>query len=141
MDYRVEEFSRPEYWSGYTFPSPGDLPDPELKPRSPTLQVLYQLSHRGSPRILEWVAYPFYRGLSYPGIKLDSPASQADSLPTELSGKLKKKKNGDIYCAHDWRSHYGKISNLSTCIHKFNFILIKNLIRNLCKYKQFDSKI
>ena len=55
--------------------------------------------------------------------------------------EAKKKKNGDIYCAHDWRSQYGKIANLSTCIHKFNFILIKNLIRNLYKYKQFDSKI
>ena len=33
------EFSRPEYWSGYPFPSPGDLPDPGIKPRSPTLQA------------------------------------------------------------------------------------------------------
>ena len=43
------KFSRPEYWSGLPFPSPGDLPSPEIKPRSSTLQ--------------------------------------ADSLPTELSGK------------------------------------------------------
>ena len=43
------EFSRPEYWSGQLFPSPGDLPNP--------------------------------------GIELRSPALQADSLPTELSGK------------------------------------------------------
>ena len=28
-----------EYWSGLPFPSPGDLPDPGLKPRSPTLQA------------------------------------------------------------------------------------------------------
>ena len=28
--------------------------------------VLYQLSHRGSPRILEWVAYTFSRGSSPP---------------------------------------------------------------------------
>ena len=28
--------------------------------------ILYQLSHKGSPRILEWVAYPFSRGLSQP---------------------------------------------------------------------------
>ena len=33
------EFSRPEYWSGLPFPFPGDLPDPGIKPRSPTLQV------------------------------------------------------------------------------------------------------
>ena len=43
------EFSRQEYWSGKTFPSPGDLP--------------------------------------HPGIKPGSPASQADSLPSEPPGK------------------------------------------------------
>ena len=33
------EFSRQEYWSGQPFPSPGDLPHPGIKPRSPTLQA------------------------------------------------------------------------------------------------------
>ena len=33
------EFSRPEYWSEKLFPSPGDLPNPGIEPRSPTLQV------------------------------------------------------------------------------------------------------
>ena len=87
------EFSRQESWSGLPFPSPGDLPDLGLEPRSPTLQAdssaepprkpkntgvhslsllqgifstqelnqsllhcrqfLYQLSHKGRPRILE----------------------------------------------------------------------------------------
>ena len=28
-------FSRQKYWSGLPFPSPGDLPDPGIKPRSP----------------------------------------------------------------------------------------------------------
>ena len=28
--------------------------------------ILYQLSHQGSPRIMEWVAYPFSRGSSRP---------------------------------------------------------------------------
>ena len=32
------EFSKPEYWSGY-FPSPGDLPNPGIEPRSLELQV------------------------------------------------------------------------------------------------------
>ena len=32
-------FSRQEYWSGLPFPSPGDLSDPGIKPRSPALQV------------------------------------------------------------------------------------------------------
>ena len=33
------EFSRPQYWSGLPFPSPGDLPNPGIKPESPALQV------------------------------------------------------------------------------------------------------
>ena len=33
------EFSRQEYWSGLPFPSPGDLPDPQIKLRSSTLQT------------------------------------------------------------------------------------------------------
>ena len=33
------EFSRQEYWSGLPFPSPGDLPDPEMEPRSPAPQA------------------------------------------------------------------------------------------------------
>ena len=32
-------FSRQEYWSGLPFPSPRDLPDPGMEPRSPALQV------------------------------------------------------------------------------------------------------
>ena len=32
-------FSRQEYWSGLPFPSPGDLPDPAIKPGSPALQA------------------------------------------------------------------------------------------------------
>ena len=33
------DFTRLEYWSGNPFPSPRDLPDPGIEPRSPTLQV------------------------------------------------------------------------------------------------------
>ena len=33
------EFSRPEYWSGQPFPSPGDLPNPGIEPRAPALQA------------------------------------------------------------------------------------------------------
>ena len=33
------EFSRQEYWSGLPCPSPGDLPNPGIKPESPALQA------------------------------------------------------------------------------------------------------
>ena len=50
--------SRQEYWSGLPFPSPGNFPDPGIKPRSPALytlpsvctmykQTLYHQSHQG----------------------------------------------------------------------------------------------
>ena len=48
--------------------------------------ILYHLSHQGSPRILEWVAYPSPGDLTKPGIETGSNALQADSLPAELQG-------------------------------------------------------
>ena len=33
------EFFRQEYWSGLPFPSPGDLPDPGIEPKSVALQT------------------------------------------------------------------------------------------------------
>ena len=35
----VHGFSRQKYWSGLLFPSSGDLPNPGIEPRSPTLQT------------------------------------------------------------------------------------------------------
>ena len=32
-------FPRQEYWSGLPFPSPGDLPNPGIEPRSPALEA------------------------------------------------------------------------------------------------------
>ena len=46
------------------FPSPGDLPNLVSNPGLPHCrQILYHLSHQGSPKILEWAAYPFSRGI------------------------------------------------------------------------------
>ena len=39
QDPRSMGFSRQEYWSGLPFPSPEDLPDPGIEPRSPALQA------------------------------------------------------------------------------------------------------
>ena len=35
----IHGLSRQEYWSVLPFPSPGDLPDPGIKPRSPALEA------------------------------------------------------------------------------------------------------
>ena len=49
-----------QYWTGF-FPTQG-LNSGLLHCR----QILYQLSHKGNPRILEWVAYPFSSRSSRP---------------------------------------------------------------------------
>ena len=52
--------------------------------------ILYQLSHEGSPRILEWVAYLISSRSSWPRIQIGVPAFQANSIPTELEEETKK---------------------------------------------------
>ena len=62
-------FSRQEYWSGWPFPSPGNLPHPEIETGSPALQadslpsetIFKPYIHRGSdtpyprgPSIISW---------------------------------------------------------------------------------------
>ena len=66
----------------------GIFPTQESNPGLPHCRwILYQQSHKGSPRILEWEPIPSPADLPDPGIEPRSPALQIDSLPTELSGK------------------------------------------------------
>ena len=80
------EFSRPEYWSGYLFPSAGDLPNPGIKPRSPALQVnSLPAEPQGKPKNTGVGSLSLSPAdLPRPGIKPGSPESQADSSPTTL---------------------------------------------------------
>ena len=48
------EFARQEYWSGLPFPSPGDLPNPGVKPRSPALQADALPSEPPGPCCHKW---------------------------------------------------------------------------------------
>ena len=77
-------YSRQEYWSGLPALLQGLFPNPGL----PHCRIiLHHLSHRGSPRILEWVANPSSEELTEPGIEPGSSSLQVDSLPAELPGK------------------------------------------------------
>ena len=53
-------FPRQEYWSGVQFPSPGDLPNPGIKPMSPVLaRGFFTLSyHHTIEQFHCWVIYP-----------------------------------------------------------------------------------
>ena len=61
------KFSKPEYWSGVVCAF--SRKSSQTQGSNPGLlhcrQILYQLSHKRSPRILKWVAYPFFSRSSW----------------------------------------------------------------------------
>ena len=77
-------FSRQEYWSGWPFPSPGDLPDPGIKAGSPTLQADALLSEPqgkpyGTSLVIHWLslrAHNTESGGSIPGQGIRSSMPQ-----------------------------------------------------------------
>ena len=79
MDIQSMEFSAPEYRS--EGPNPG-LPHYR--------QSLYQLSHKGSPRILKLVPFPFSSRSSRSRNGPGSPALQVDSLVQKWTNIFKK---------------------------------------------------
>ena len=84
--------------------SRGNLHNPAIKPRPPTLRQIffYCLSHQGSSRILEWVAYPFSGRSSWCSYQTRSPALQADSLPAGLPGNFIQLINDPFFRNYNW---------------------------------------
>ena len=75
-------FSRQEYWGGLPFPSPEDLPNPGIEPRSPI--------------------FPSPGDLPNPGIEPRSPILQADSLPAEPPGLSTTHIHNSYNCTYNW---------------------------------------
>ena len=67
------EFSRQEYQSGLPFPSPGDLPDPGIEPRSPALQADSLLSEPPE----EPQSDPVYMGREAPTLQVGIQGPEA----------------------------------------------------------------
>ena len=98
------ELFRPEYWSGYPFPSPGDLPSPGIQPRSPALQVgSFPAEPQGKPKntgvgslsLLQWI---FSTQGSNPGLLHCSQILYQLSYkgsPSEAEDQLKQEANTD----------------------------------------------
>ena len=106
------KFSRQEHCSGLPFPSPGDLPNPVIEPRSPILwedslpseppgkpkvtqscstlynSIDYTIHGILYARILEWVAFSFSRRSSQPRDQIQVSHTAGGSLPAEPPGKL-----------------------------------------------------
>ena len=91
------EFSRPEYWStgvlqntgvGSLSLLQGIFPTQGSNPGFPHCRrILHQLSHKGSQRMLDWVAYPFCNRSSLPRKWTDVSSIAGRIFPTELSAK------------------------------------------------------
>ena len=81
------EFSRLESWSGQPFPSPGDLPNPGIEPRSPELQVdALPAEPQGKPQNTGVGSLSLLQGISQPR----SPTLQVDSLPESFVNNQEK---------------------------------------------------
>ena len=75
------EFSRQEYCSGLPFRSPGNLPNPGIKPRSPTLQVDSLTSNYEASQMAQRVK--------------DPPANAEDPGSIPESGRFPGERNGN----------------------------------------------
>ena len=70
----------------------GIVPTQGLNPGLPHCRwILHQLSHKASPRILQWAALSLLQRIFPTQESNGFPALQEDSLPTELPGKPPKK--------------------------------------------------
>ena len=131
----LEEVAFP-YSSGSSRSNPG-LPQ--------CRQILYQLSQKGNPRILEWVAYPLSRDLPHWGTEPGSPVLQADSLPTELSENMAKGKEGKdlAMLVGDWHQAISYLC-LQAMISHILITSVRNLYKMvilfLCCYHESHAK-
>jgi len=80
-------FSRQEYWSRLPFPSPGDLLDPGIEPRSPALLLLSHFSRvrlcatpetaaHQAPPSLGFSRQEYWSGLTFPSPMQESEKSK-----------------------------------------------------------------
>ena len=76
----------------------GIFPTQGLNPGLPHCRrILYQLSHQGSPRILEWVAYPFSSGSSWPRNQTGDSWIVGGFFPSWATGEAQLNKAWRIY--------------------------------------------
>ena len=104
----------------------------QLRDQTPGLpycrQILNRLSHQGSPRILEWVAYPFSRGFSWSRDRTGVSCIAGRFFTSwatrkEIKEELKKWRN--VSCSWIGRLNTVKISILPKLIYRFNLIPVK----------------
>ena len=144
------EFSRQDYWSGLTFPPPGDLPNPGIEPRSPTVQAdALQSTHitvNLLPKIVEDSYLVSFISRISSTLLEKSPTFLLFVLPTswfvnflvpqtpkssiQLSQKLRREGHR-VYCSAPHPLY------LCFCLSLILFLLEKNKIRKDCIHMAF----
>ena len=75
--------------------------------------ILYHLSHHGSPWILEWAAYLFFRGSSWPGNRTEGSCIEGRFFASWATRGAQKDGTDDIFAGQQWQCrHRGQ-----TCGH------------------------
>ena len=104
-------------------------------------QILYQLSHKGSPRILDWVAYPFSRGSSWPRNRTGVSCIEVDSLQTELSGKQEVCVNTTDILSWHWFRFHQNVFKLLIMKTQYNHLFIPWKVYCCCKVTKLCSTL
>ena len=88
-------FSRQEYKSGLPFPSPGDLPDPGIEPRSPALQAdALPLSHQGIVSVTFKFSRFWLSEVAQSCLTLCNPWTVAHQAPPSMGFSRQEYKSG-----------------------------------------------
>ena len=110
------EFSRPEYWSGWPLPSPGNLPNAGIEPRSPTLQAdSLPAEPPGKPKNTGVGSLSFSSGSPQPryrtgvsciagGFFTSRATREAPTLPLLISISFQFAKSFTVYTHYDSQS-------------------------------------
>ena len=102
------ELSRPEHWSGIISLLQGIFLTQGSNPGLPHCrQILYQLSRKGSPRILEWVVYPFQR--IFPTRELNWGLLHCRLMLYELSYQGSPQSSEEVRKACRWHSQCHRV--------------------------------
>ena len=114
-------FSRQEYWSGLLWPPPGDLPNPEIKPRFPALQVDSLPSEpRGKPWKLKTIRSSYIQiSDNIFSTKMYTPfptstlqLKRVPFYPSDLSTSLQLRMPGCFHLAAKWQLPGAGLSSL-----------------------------
>ena len=144
------EFSRQEYWSGFPFPSPGDLPDSGIKSTSPALGGEFFTTEPAGKPALQW--YPLWKHIPCPQhTAYCSPGCTYISAPTNWAVRLPRVSNlflsvfeintkFNVLCKLMKHEHIHISEGFSFSLWKLGWILCEDSIKINCYKGNYSIK-